>query len=330
MAGHGPSAAQVLGRVTLVTGKEEYLSARTVASVRQAIRAHDAEAEVADSPGGALTLATLDDMSSPSLFSSTRCVIVTALEDAADDVADALIDYAAAPSDDVALVLVHSGGAKGSGVLTRLRKQAAVTEVKSPEVKYARDFVAFVSAEFAARGARSTAEAADFLVQAVGQDLRSLSAATSQLGNDFPDQQIGVEEVKRYFGGRAEAKSFAVADHAFGGRAAPALEELRWALEGGTATVLVTSAFAAGARGIARYLGASRGLREADLARELGVPPWKVKTIRDQSRGWTDEGIGAAVRAVASADADIKGAAHDAAYTLERLVLTVTGLRSPR
>ncbi len=330
MAGHGPSAAQVLGRVTLVTGKEEYLSARTVSSVRHAIRAYDADAEIADSPGGDLTLAALDDMSSPSLFSSTRCVIVTSLEDASDEVADGLVEYAAAPVDEVALVLVHSGGAKGSGVLTRLRKLDAVTEVKSAEVKYARDFVSFVGAEFAVVGARSTPEAADFLVLAVGQDLRSLSAAVSQLTNDFPDQQIGIDEVKRYFGGRAEAKSFAVADHAFGGRPAPALEELRWALEGGTATVLVTSAFAAGARGIARYLGAARGLREADLARELGVPPWKVKTIRDQSRGWTDEGIGAAVQAVARADADIKGAAHDAAYTLERLVLTVSGLRSSR
>lgn len=330
MAGHGPSAAQVLGRVTLVTGKEEYLSARTVASVRHAVRTYDDQAEIADSPAGELTLASLDDMSSPSLFSSTRCVIVTSLQDASDEVADGIVDYAASPADELALVLVHSGGAKGSGVLTRLRKLEAVTEVKSTEVKFARDFVSFVASEFGVQGARATPEAADFLVQAVGQDLRSLSAATHQLTNDFPDQQIGVEEVKRYFGGRAEAKSFAVADHAFGGRPAPALEELRWALEGGTATVLVTSAFASGARGIARYLGASRGMREADLARELGVPPWKVKTIRDQSRGWTDEGIGAAVQAVARADADIKGAAHDAAYTLERLVLTVAGLRSQR
>ena len=34
-----PSAAQVLGHVVLVTGKEEFLSARTVASVRDAVRA---------------------------------------------------------------------------------------------------------------------------------------------------------------------------------------------------------------------------------------------------------------------------------------------------
>jgi DNA polymerase-3 subunit delta len=34
--------------------------------------------------------------------------------------------------------------------------------------------------------------------------------------------------------------------------------------------------------------------------------------------------------AIARADADVKGAASDAAYTLERLVLTVTSLREPR
>ena len=79
---------------------------------------------------------------------------------------------------------------------------------------------------------------------------------------------------------------------------------------------------------MARYLAAPRGMREADLARELGVPPWKVRTVRDQSRAWTPEGIAAAIRAVATADADIKGRAHDASYTLERLVLTVSDLRS--
>jgi DNA polymerase-3 subunit delta len=74
-------------------------------------------------------------------------------------------------------------------------------------------------------------------------------------------------------------------------------------------------------------MGAPRGMRDADLAREVGVPPWKVRTVRDQSRGWTEAGIARAIRAIAQADADIKGAASDASYTLERLVLTVTSLR---
>ena len=104
----------------------------------------------------------------------------------------------------------------------------------------------------------------------------------------------------------------------------------RWALDAGTSPVLVTSAMAASARSLARYLGAPRGAREADLARDLGVPPWKVRTVRDQSRSWSPDGIAAAVRAVAVADADIKGQAHDASYTLERLVLTVAALRESR
>ncbi|MCW2764511.1 MAG: polymerase delta subunit, partial [Nocardioides sp.] len=39
-----PRAGDVLGRVTLVTGKEEFLNERTVSSVRAAVRAHDPEA----------------------------------------------------------------------------------------------------------------------------------------------------------------------------------------------------------------------------------------------------------------------------------------------
>ena len=71
-------------------------------------------------------------------------------------------------------------------------------------------------------------------------------------------------------------------------------------------------------------------MREGDLAREVGVPPWKLRIVRDQTRGWSEGGISRAIRAIAQADADIKGAASDASYTLERLVLTVTDLREPR
>jgi DNA polymerase-3 subunit delta len=322
----GPRASDVLGRITLVTGKEEFLGERTVTQVREVVRRHDAEAEQSETRALDLTAASLGELSAPSLFSATRCVVVRGLEDLPDESVDGLLDYAAAPVEDVALVLVHSGGQKGSGVLTKLRKQGSVTEVKSAELK-ASEYAGFVVSEVRAAGGRVDQEAAAALVQAVGQDLRSLSAAAHQLVDDFPDTTLGAGHVKQYFGGRAEAKSFAVADAAFWGRRASALEELRWALDTGTAAVLVTSAFAGSARSIARYLAAGRGQRDADLARELGVPPWKVRTVRDQSRAWSEAGIARVIRAVAQADADIKGAASDASYTLERLVLTVTGLR---
>src|SRR6185436_7295955 len=144
-------AADVLGRVTLVTGKEEFLNERTVAAVRRAVREFDADAELAETSAGDLTLATLGEMSAPSLFSSTRCVVVRGLENLPEESVDGLLAYAASPVDDVALVLVHGGGQKGSGVLTKLRKLPGVTEVKSEELR-ASEYPGFVTAEVRLQG----------------------------------------------------------------------------------------------------------------------------------------------------------------------------------
>ncbi len=204
-----------------------------------------------------------------------------------------------------------------------------MTEVKSASLKPS-EFTRFVSAEVRSHGGRLDDAAADLLVQAVGQDLRALAGAAHQLASDFPGEPLTETIVRQYFGGRAEVKSFAIADAALAGRPSVALEELRWALENGTPTVLVTSAFANGLRGLARFASAPRGMREADLAREAGVPPWKVRVLREQARGWDDRGLARAIQAVAQADADVKGAAGDASYALERMVLAVTGARPGR
>ena len=320
-----PRAADVLGRVTLVTGKEEFLNERTVVGGARSVRRYDAESEFSETAGLRPLAGTLGELAAPSLFSSIRCVVVRGLENLPDESVDGLLAYAARRPTRSRWCSCTAAAPKGSGVLTKLRKLAAVTESKSGELR-ASEYPGFVAAEVGGHGATIDRDAADVLVQAVGQDLRSLAAAADQLTSDFAGEPITAEKVKQYFGGRAEAKSFAVADAAFWGRRTEALEELRWALDGGTAAVLVTSAFAGGPRG-GPLPSAPRGMREADLAREVGVPPWKLRTIRDQSRGWSDGGIARAIQAIARADADIKGAASDASYTLERLVLTVTGLR---
>jgi DNA polymerase III subunit delta len=318
-----PQASDILGHVLLVTGPEEFLNQRTVTAAVAAVRAADPESEVSETTAEQISMAALGDLAAPSLFSSIRCVVVRGLEDLPDDSHDGIVEYAASPADEVGLILVHSGGQKGSGLLTRLRKAAAVTEVKSASLKPS-EFSRFVSAEVRRHGGRIAEDAADLLVQAIGQDLRALAGAAHQLASDFPDQPLTATIVRTYFGGRAEVKSFAIADAALMGRTSTALEELRWAIDSGTAPVLVTSAFATGLRGLAKVKSASRGLRDADLAREAGVPPWKLRTLRDQARHWDERGLAQAITAVARADADVKGAAADVAYALERMVLRVT------
>jgi DNA polymerase-3 subunit delta len=321
-----PRAADILGHVTLVTGPEEFLNERTVTGVVRAVREAEPESEVSETTADVLSMASLADLAAPSLFSSIRSVVVRGLEDLADDVYDGLVDFCSAPTDDIGLVLVHSGSQRGSGLLNRLRKLTTVTEVRSAPLRPS-EFPRFVNAEVRAHGGRIDQEAADLLVQAVGQDLRALAGAANQLTSDFPAEPLTGPIVRQYFGGRAEVKSFAIADAALAGHTSKALEELRWAMDNGTASVLVTSAFASGLRGLAKVGSAPRGLNDADVAREAGVPSWKLRTIREQARGWDDEGLAAAIVAVAQADADVKGAASDASYSLERMVLAVTSAR---
>lgn len=320
-----PSASQVLGSVTLVTGPEEFLAERTVGSVVAAVRGADSEADVTEILAEDLGPGALAELTSPSLFAASRVVIVRSLQDLPEESASRVVGYAGAPAPDIALVLVHSAGQKGKGVLDKLRK-ARTVEVKCESPK-PYELPRFVSGEVRAAGGRIDEPAAALLVDAVGADLRALAGAATQLASDFAGQQIGVELVRSYFGGRAEVKGFAVADAAMAGELPKALEQLRWALHNGVFPVLITSAFASGLRGLARLVSAPRGLRDGDLAREVGVPPWKLKSLRVQARGWSQPGLGQAIEAVARADADIKGAADDAGYALERMVLDVDAAR---
>ena len=79
-----PKPQDVLGRITLVTGPEEFLGERAIDAVRAVVRRHDAEAELSETMAGSLTMAELGDLAAPSLFSSTRCVVVRRLEDLPD------------------------------------------------------------------------------------------------------------------------------------------------------------------------------------------------------------------------------------------------------
>jgi DNA polymerase III subunit delta len=320
-----PTAAQVLGTVTLVTGPEEFLAERTVASVVDAVRAGDAEADHTEIGSADLGRGALAELTSPSLFSASRAVVVRDLQDLPDDSADALLAYATAPAPDVAVVLVHSGGQKGRSLLERLRKAKAVT-VSCDSPKHW-ELPRFVVTEVRSAGGRIDEPAAAYLVDAVGSDLRALAGAAAQLVSDFPGEQIGTDVVHSYFGGRAEVKGFAIADAALAGRRDQALEQLRWAMVNGIASVLVTSAFAAGLRGVARLASAPPRMREADLAREVGVPAWKLRSLRSQARGWSDHGLAEAITEVARADGDVKGVGGEAGHALERMVLAVVAAR---
>ncbi|RAG86027.1 DNA polymerase III subunit delta [Streptacidiphilus pinicola] len=312
----------LLSPLTLIVGQEELLLDRAVAQTVAAARADDPDTDVRDLAPGTLQPGMLSELTSPSLFSERKVIVVRAAQDAGADVVKELKAYIEDPAPDVLLLLVHAGGAKGKALL-EAGKKAGAREVACPKLTKPAEKLAFVRAEFRGAGRSASEDACRALLDAVGGDLRELASAASQLAADT-EGTIDETVVARYYTGRAESTGFQVADLAVTGRTADALGQLRWALAVGEKPTGIVFALASGVRAIGRVATADRSLRPADLARELGMPPWKIDRVRQQLRGWTGDGVATALRAIADADAAVKGGSGDPAYALEQCVVAVS------
>lgn len=313
-------------RVTLVTGPEELLRERAVSAVVAAARRFDAATEVEQLSAVGLEPGRVTALASPSLFGELTVIVVREVDAAGEEIVAELKTYVADPPEGVALVLVHPGGVKGKGLLDAVRKtKAPVVECK--QVKWESDKIAFVQAEFGRHKRAIRPDAAAALVDALGNDLRELANACSQLLADT-EGTVDRAIVERYHAGRVEVSGFRVADAAVEGRSAEALRLLRHALATGVDPVPVNAAFAAGLRNLARVAGMPRTMRQDDVARELAMAPFQVKKARSQLSGWSPDGVAAAIAAVAHADEQIKGGGTDPVYALERAIVAIATARA--
>lgn len=320
----GVPPPDVLTPLTLVVGDEELLVSRAVSAVVRAARMRSSETEVTELDGGALQPGDLVEVLSPSLFGDERVVVLRATQDLSKEVAAEVLAYAADPVPEICLVAVHAGGAKSKSLLASLVGVGA-RRVEAAKVTKASERRDLVRMELRADGRQVSEDAVTTLLDAVGNDLRELCSAASQLLSDT-EGPITPEVVGRYHRGRAESSGFAIADKAVDGDLAGALELVRWGQSTGLAPVLVTSALASTLRSVALVASAGRQPVNA-LAGQLGMPPWKVEKTQRQARGWGPDGLSAALRAVAAADGDVKGGATDAAYAVERVLLAVVQAR---
>ncbi|TQN31051.1 DNA polymerase III delta subunit [Haloactinospora alba] len=314
-----------VSQLTVVVGDEELLVDRAVAETVAGARAADPQVEVHDLMPSQVTAGTLAEVTSPSLFSDRRVVVLRSVHELTKDIASEVTHHVHNPADDVMLVLTHAGGAKGKALLDAASK-AGAKRLNCAKLTKNTERVKFIRDEFSQQGRQITADAAQALLDAVGTDLRELAAACTQLVADT-DGRVDENTVAQYHTGKAEASGFTVADRAVEGRLPEALEQLRWSLAVGTAPVLINSALGGAVRGIAVVAQPPPGVADAELAKRAKVPPWKIKTLRQQARGWTPDGLARALRVVAETDALIKGAGRDPNYALERAVLEIASAR---
>jgi DNA polymerase III delta subunit len=319
------SPASEIAPLTLVVGDEEFLIARALEDIRKAVLDADPDGEVYECEANSVDAVELMQLLSPSLFGGRRLIVLRSAQDLTAALAQTIVPMLLDADPETTIVFQHLAGAKGKAILETVRK-AKPAEITCARITRAEDRQQFLRAELRRFNGRITPDAAAALLDAVGSDLREISAVLAQLIGDTGGS-IDAAAVAAYHRGRAEVTGFAVADQAVVGNTGAALTNLRWALNIGVAPVLIADALADGVRTVARVMGAGPG-DPFRLAPILGMPPWKVKRARSQSQGWSEAGLQRALGIVASLNADVKGAAADPAYALESAIRRVAAARS--
>lgn len=297
----------MVARLTLVVGAESLLVERAVADVVASARQLDPDAEKrvlsADQDGVSGQLA---EACSPTLFGGGAVVIVESAESASSELVDEIVNTAR--KTDFPMVVIHAGGAKGKAHLKTLDGVADV-RIECFEIKKGRALAEFVGTEVRRRGRRISPQAVPILLAAVGNDLRDVVAAVSQLCDDVEAPEIDVDHVNVYFGGTAEVTGFQIADAVVNRQPSQAIRLLRLAevndgsRVGPAMVASLTNAF----RQLIAVAGAPQGLSERDLAARAKAPPWKLRAINGQLRYWNQRELAAALLVLADTDAAMKG-----------------------
>lgn len=307
---------------TLVSGKEEFLITAVLARFKEIAKKKDASTMVHEIEASSYVTSGLDQITSPSLFGEPRLVIVDHLERMNDVfLQEALAQLQGEQDPDVWLVYVHRGGNRGKKLLTALQNMAE--QVVCDPIKYDSQKIQFVTQMVKAQKREISAQAAQILVDALGDDLAQLAGAVRQLIADV-SEDIGVEAVKIYYGARVEVNGFEVADLTINGKIAPALVALRHAFEVGVTPVAVVAAIIYKIRQITKVLAYKAG--QLDIS-DLGMQPWQLNQVQQEARYWTSLAVGVAYRAVTKASYETKGGSADAEYAVEKAVRAVCRAR---
>jgi DNA polymerase-3 subunit delta len=320
---HAPTAG--VPPYVLISGPESVLAERALDATLDALRTHDPDLEVIKVYSEEYQSGTLTMHASPSLFGGTKAIVVFDFDEAPAELQAEVQAYLAAPANEITLVVAHKSGTRGKKVLDTLKK-AGARVIEAPLMKSDGDKAQFVANEFRRQGRKATPGAVRALVEAVGKDLRELTAACAQL---VVDTQGVVDEalVETYQGGKVETTGFKVADAAIAGNAGEALRLLRHAISAGDSPVPMVAVLGMQLRQMVRVASAGRG-SSSQLAKTLAMAPWQVDQARRKLNGWDPVGVGRAIQAVAAADFEVKGGGRDPVYAVERAILTISRARN--
>ena len=115
--------------VVLVSGAEALLAERAVDRIVEQVRERIPDVAVERLDAAEYTPGALAVLTSPSLFSDDKVVVIEGLERALDELLSDAVAYVGAPLDSVVVVLRHGGGARGKRLLDTCRAAGVPTVV---------------------------------------------------------------------------------------------------------------------------------------------------------------------------------------------------------
>ncbi len=310
------SAPPTPPRLTLAIGAETVLVDRAVSMVTAAVRRAEPGVQRTVIEAAAENAAVaFREAVAPNLFGDGGIVILRGIDSADESLARAVLEACTNPDEGVYLVLTHPGGMKGKALIDGV-KAAGADVVECQTLKRGKATADFLSKEFQRHRRKVTPDAVAALHEAVGNDLGLLVAAVSQLSSDIEASPITADDVRAYFAGVADVSGWVISDAVWQRQYVDALRSLRHAMlssDAGRVGPATVASLASGLRTLVRVGGMPPGASEGVIAKEAGIPPWKVAQVRRQWSRWSGDQrrLAAAVVALADADGAMKGGVRE-------------------
>lgn len=260
-------------------------------------------------------------------MSDRRLVVLRNADKMSADQLGQVADYALSPNPDTTLVLVAKKIAKNMRVYKAIDALGGAAEYKSPKRG---QYAPVVVSMFAEKGRRIGREAAEVLVRAVGEDLRRLSIEIDKvIAYSGESTTLSREDVEQVMSTTAPTSIFDFTD-ALGERDCRAALRLLNSLLGEGESILGIHAMAI--RHV-RTLLSVRALMDRrdemdsadEIAREVGAPPWLVRTkLMRQAQRFSAAELSDVLRRAAQAEAEMK-TSRDDRLAFEQWIISLCG-----
>ena len=300
-----------LPKITLITGTADLLVDRSLEKVWNSLKTNIKEIskQEIDATAEDAYVQFMDAMS-PNLFGSSFLVIIDHINVAEDKLDEKLVEVLKnAPenvSDENYLVVIHRGGAGGTGIVKALQK-LKVAEIKCPTIKESTQFIDFMKVEFKRNKKAIDEDALLALRDAIGEELDELSGAINQLCFDVRENKITLSDVQKYYQGNAAVKVFDISNALWNADTNSALKKLNDLLEqDSNSFVYVVSILAGSLRKLVKLAGIPSSASNFQIAQELGINPKQVDYLKPQLKNWTPTSLANAVVELAKVDALVR------------------------